>query len=135
MPSENNLVIRDAATLELWRHQLRFTILPTRLASVEIRLPHMSSAENENLSARAHHLQRACGCGISGLFMSITIVFMLVSYFGAGSEFSDITIPDLLSFLGSTALAALCGKTLGLLWARWQLLTLEARLRRSMARA
>jgi ABC-type proline/glycine betaine transport system permease subunit len=60
--------------------------------------------------------------------MSLTIAMMLVTFFLSGNHFSDITLQHALLLTGSTVLAGLCGKLLGLLWARWRLLRLAARL-------
>jgi len=102
------------------------TLQPRKLPAVQIQLPQLSVQENRNLAAHAGRLQGACGCAVSGFFMSATVVTMLLWYFASGHRFSDITLQHVLSLTGSIALAALCGKTLGLLWARWQLLALAA---------
>jgi hypothetical protein len=56
--------------------------------------------------------------------MSAAVVAMVVSYFTSGNHLSSINLPHVLSFVGITVVAALSGKLLGLLWARWRLLRL-----------
>jgi hypothetical protein len=124
MPTENTLLIRDPASLALWRQHLRRTLHARRLPYVQVRLPGFTAVENVNLSVRASHLQQACGCGTSGLFMSTALVAMLLSFFGGGHGFAEITVMHVASLLGGTVLAGLCGKAAGLLWARWQLLAM-----------
>jgi len=128
MPTENTLLIRDPASLALWRQHLRRTLQAKKLPYVQVRVPGFTAVENVNLSVRASHLQQACGCGTSGLFMSTTLVAMLLVFFGGGHGFADITAMHVVSLVGGMVAAALCGKTTGLLWARWQLLTMAAQI-------
>jgi hypothetical protein len=44
----------------------------------------------------------------------------------SGNRFSDITLLQVLSFVGIAVLASFVGKLVGLSWARWRLLRLAA---------
>lgn len=134
MPTENKLVVRDHASLERWRYQLRSTLRPSRLPVAQIRLPQLSWHENDKLSARADRLLAACGCTIGRWFLGVTLLSLLLSYAGEG-EVGDISLQEASSLLGTAALAALCGKTLGLIWARVQLLALATRLHQRLVQA
>jgi hypothetical protein len=129
MPAENAVVIRDLAALDRWRRQLRSTLWPQDLPTVQFQIRQVSPQQNDGFSALAGALQKACGCGIGGFFMTVTIVAMVVSFFVAGNRFSDLTLLQVLSFVGIAVLASLAGKLLGLLWARWRLLRLARRVR------
>lgn len=135
MPTENTLLIRDPASLAIWRQHLRCTIQAKKLPYVQVRVPGFTAVENVNLSVRASHLQQACGCGTSGLFMSSALVAMLLSFFGGGQRFADITALHVVSLLFGMVVAALCGKATGLLWARWQLLAMAAAIHRRIVQA
>jgi len=124
MPTENTLLIRDVASVALWRQHLRRTLRAKKLPYVQVRVPGFTAVENVNLSVRASHLQQACGCGASGLFMSTALAAMVLTFFGGGHHFTDITAPHVATLIGGTVVAALFGKTTGLLWARWQLLAM-----------
>jgi hypothetical protein len=124
MPVVNAVVIRDLASLRLWRQQLRSTLWARDLPIVQFQIRQVSLQQNDSFSALAGSLQKACGCGISGLFMTAAIVAMVVSFFVSGNHFSSITLLQVLSFVGITVLASLSGKLFGLFWARWRLLRL-----------
>jgi hypothetical protein len=126
MTIENTLMIRDLASLDLWRRQLRNIMWSRNLPAVQFQLQEFSREKNQSFSALARNYQKACGCASSGFFMSVAVVAFIVSYFVSGTHLSDINLSHVLSFAGITALAALCGKLLGLFWARWRLLRLAA---------
>jgi hypothetical protein len=129
MPTETTLFIRDLQSLLAWRRLLQTTLQPRKLPTIEVRISEFSPTENLNLSARAAQLQNACGCGTSGMFMSATLVSLMLSYFIRGNGFADMTLSHFLALIACMVLAALCGKTLGLLLARWQMLELAAGMR------
>lgn len=121
---ENTFMIRDLASLDLWRQQLRKIMWSWNLPAVRFQLQEFSFEQNQSVSALAGSFQKACGCGSGSFLMSVTVVAMVVSYFVSGNRLSNISLRHVLSFLGITVLAALSGKLLGLLWARWRLLRL-----------
>ena len=121
---ENTLVIRDLASLDLWRQQLRKIMPSGNLPAVQFQLQELSLEQNQSLSALSSSFQKACGCGSGSVLMSVTVVAIVVSYFVSGNRLSNINLRQVLSFVGITVLAALSGKLLGLLWARWRLLRL-----------
>lgn len=129
------LVIRDLASLDLWGQQLRKIMWSRNLPAVQFQLQQFSCEQNHSFSALASGFQRACGCGSSGFFMSVTVVAMVISYFVSGNHISNLNLPQVLSFVGITVLAALSGKLLGLLWARWRLLRLVTSVHNMIVRA
>lgn len=131
---ENTLVIRDLASLDLWRQQLRKIMWSRNLPAVDFQLQKFSSEQNQSFSALARGFQNACGCGSGSFLMSVTAVAMLVSYFLSGNGLSNINLRNVLTFVGITVLAALTGKLLGLLWARWRLLRLATSVDNMIAR-
>ena len=124
MATENTLVIRDLASLQMWRQQLHNIIQPRNLPAAQFQLQEFSLEQNQSLSALASSFQKACGCGSGSFVMSVTVVAIIVSYFVSGNHLSNINLRQVLSFVGITVIAALTGKLLGLLWARWRLLRL-----------
>ncbi len=121
---ENTLVIRDLASVDLWRQQLRMIMWSWNLPAVQFQLQEFSSEQNQSFSALAGSFQKACGCGSGSFFMSVVVVATVISYFVSGNLLSNISLTHVLTFVGITVLAALFGKLLGLLWARWRLLRL-----------
>lgn len=135
MTTENTLVIRDLASLDLWGRQLRNIMRSHNLPAAQFQLQELSSEQNQSFSALASSFQKACGCASSSFFMSVTVVAVVVSYFTSGNHLSDITLSQILSFVGIAVLAALSGKLLGLFWARWRLLRLATSVRNMIVRA
>jgi hypothetical protein len=131
---ENILVVRDLSSVHLWRQRLRQLDWTWNLPPVQFQLPDFSVEQNETFSALAAGFQRACGCGSGSFLMSAAVVAMVAIFFLSGNGFSDISFWNVLTFVGIGVLAALLGKLLGLLWARWRLLRLASRLCRSIAR-
>ena len=122
MPTENTLVIGDLASLDLWRQQLRSIVGSRNVPAVQFQLQEFSCEQNQSFSALASDFQKACGCASGGFFMSVSVVAIIVSYFESGNHLSNINLLNILSFVGITVLATLCGKLLGLFWAWWRLL-------------
>jgi hypothetical protein len=122
--TENTLVIRDLASLDLWRQQLRKIMWSQNLPAVEFELQEFPFEQNQSFSMLAGSFQKACGCEGGSFLMSVTVVAVVVSYFVSGNHLSNINLRHVLSFVGITVLAALFGKLLGLLWARWRLFRL-----------
>lgn len=135
MTMENTLVIRDLASLDLWRQQLRKVTSSRNLPAVQFQLQEFSFEQNQSFSALASSFRQACGCGSGSFLMSVTVVAILVSYFVSGNHLSNINLPKVLSFVCITVLAALSGKLLGLLWARWRLIRLATSVHNMIVRA
>ena len=132
---ENTLVICDPASLDLWRQQLCKIMSSRNLPAVQFQLPEFSLEQNQTFSALASSFQKACGCESGSFVMSVTVVAIVVSYFVSGNHLSNINLRQVLSFVGITVIAALAGKLLGLLWARWGLLRLATRVHNMIVRA
>ena len=129
---KQTLIIGDAESLSHWNRQLRSLSPNSRPSLVEFRLPEFSEEENRANSALATSLHKACGCASSGFFMSVSVVTLVASYLVSGHRISDITLRSVLWLTGVTVLAALFGKTLGLIWSRLRLLRLAAALQKSL---
>ena len=120
--ADNKLVICDSVSLHLWRRQLR-TITSTHNLPVPLfQLQEFSELENRNMSAVARGFHKECGCTSGSLFMRVTVVTLIVSYFASDGRLSGINFSHVVSFLTIATLGTVFGKLLGLLWARWRLL-------------
>lgn len=135
MVSNDTVVIHDGASLQAWRRRLRSIASPRRLPVVDFRFPELAPGQNRRFSILAAGYRRACGCASGGFLMTFTVVTMVVSYFLSGKALADITLREIVTFVGITALAALLGKLAGLLWARWRLLKLAITAQRAITRA
>lgn len=122
--ADNTLPIRDCASLQAWRQQLRTLTWTSNLPALLFQLPELSYEQNQSISALANEYRKKCGCSSGGFVMSAAAVAMVTSYFLSGHRVSGISLTHLVNFVVLNALAALSGKFLGLLWARLQLLRL-----------
>jgi hypothetical protein len=129
---DNTLVVRDLASVDLWRQQLRKIVWSWNVPTVQFQLQEFSDEQNQGFSALAGSYQKACGCKSGSVFMSVTLVGMVLFHFLSGQPLSNITLTHVLSLVVITVLAALSGKLLGLLWARWRLLRLAASTRNTL---
>jgi hypothetical protein len=118
----------------MWRQELRNIVWPRNLPAVQFQLQELSSEQNRSFSMLADGYRKVCGCASSSFFMSVTAVATLISYF-IGYRPININLRHVLTFVGITVLAALFGKLLGLIWARWRSLRLAAAVHHSISSA
>jgi hypothetical protein len=128
-------VIDDRASLDVWRKQMRGLRSTGNLPAVRFELPELSSDQNRTFSVLCNRLQKACGCASGGLFMSVAAVVLAAGVFIGGDGLSDVDLMLALRSVGTLIVATAVGKLLGLLWARWRLLVLAARVHDLAVRA
>jgi hypothetical protein len=128
------LEIHDLASLDRWKRIVCSTVWPMELPAVHFALRELSDEQNRSISALAESLRNACGCASSGLFMSVTVVAAVSSYFISGNDSSSLGLVDVLALIGAVVLAALCGKLAGVIWARFRLVRLAASVRQTLVR-
>lgn len=124
MTRDDNFVISDQASLDIWKHRLLSPVMTRSLPSVRFQLQALSRDRNKELSTLAMGFRDACGCAGSGFLMAATAVVLVASYFVEGNDVSEIKLMDVGYFFGFVILAALVGKVLGLFWARLRLIRL-----------
>ena len=122
--ADNTLVIYDSVSLHMWERQLHTITSTYNLPAALFQFPEFSDLQNRSMTALARSYQKECGCTSGSFFMSVTVMILLVFYFGSGGHLSGITFTQAGTFLGITVLCSLFGKLLGLFWARWRLLKL-----------
>lgn len=128
------LEIQDLASLDRWKQKLWTTVWPLKLPAVQFALRELPCEQNRSISALAESLRNACGCASSGLFMSVTVVAAVSSYFFSGHRFSDLRLVDVLMLIGATVIAAVCGKFAGVIWARFRLMRLATSVQETLIR-
>ena len=134
MPIEP-LVVRDLPALRAWHLRVRRTLWRHDLPPLQLDFVELSAEHNRSLSGIANSLRTACGCAVSGLFMSVTVVVSLGVHVARGRGLVDVGLAGLTACAGLTVLAALLGKGVASLWARWRLLRLPALVHEAVARA
>lgn len=128
MPVKKSLLINSHDALGLWGRQCRSLTWTRNLPVVQFQLAEFSRDLNHRFSLRAGNIQKDCGCMSGGLFMSVTVITLIFTYFNSGNHFSNIGLWQVSSFVGITVLATLSGKVLGLLWARWRLIRFASKI-------
>jgi len=118
--------IKDVDSFREWKSELAFRLMPRKESLVEFKLPQFTSEQNRTFSALLHEYQNACGCTTGGLTMSLAVVTSVFSYFLFGGRLFDIGLRQIGTFLLITIAAAVFGKLVGLVWARWKLMRLVA---------
>lgn len=118
------LHIADLAALHDWRARVRAVLMPRVLPAVEFDFASLPPAENRRLAAEAARLQRACGCTTSGLFMTLAVLWTALSLLASSTPLAAVTPGEWLRHVLLIVAAAACGKGLGLVRARWQLVRL-----------
>jgi hypothetical protein len=119
-------VIADVASLQEWRRQVRSLKATRDLPKVVFQLPELSAERNRSLSAMADAYRTACGCSVGRFVMSAAFVGSMLSYFLGGGTLERPSLQQFVALFGITFVAALAGKLIGQLWARWRLIRLAA---------
>jgi len=126
--TDTTVAISDSESFQAWRRQVRGIAPFGKLPTVMFQLPQCSHEQNRSMSALANRYQKACGCTSGKFLMSATFAGIVVFYFVSGGHLSSVRLAHIGLLAGLTVLAALFGKLLGLLWARWRLLKIAARI-------
>ncbi len=89
----------------------------------DFRLPELDRAVNDRLSAVMNRYAGACGCNSGSLVMSLGVLALLLEYFVMGGQFASIGARELWWWGGWAITFAVVGKLVGLLWARWRMIS------------
>lgn len=127
---ETPWLIDTPTALDAWRRRLRTFTASDALPVVQLRMDGLSASRNRSFTTLAAEYRDACGCATGGLFMGAATIVAVAGYFIAGHRLSEISFGRLGLLLGIVVGAALSGKLLGLLIARWRLIRLADRVRR-----
>lgn len=130
---DETIQIRDFESLQAWTQQLYSIVQPRNLSNVQFELRELSDEQNRSVSALANGWRTACGCASGSFLMSVTVVSLIANHFVSGGHFVDIGMRQVGTLVGMAIIAALVGKLIGLLWARWRLLRLATKTRVRMA--
>jgi hypothetical protein len=126
------LVIDDACALRNWRRQLRlFGPIPETLP-VLFQFPQLTPEQNLTMTTLTQEYQQACGCASASVFMSVSTVGSIATFLAIGGDLLTLRGAHVLALGGIAALSAVCGKLLGLVWARWQLIRIADNLSETM---
>lgn len=119
------VLIDNLSAFKEWSISIRKFQFQNDLVTYNLKLPEFSPDENQTISNQINKYNNACGCETGSLFMSLTLIITIAGYFISGGKFSAITLYQVLWGAGITLFAALVGKGIGLLFARWKLIKLS----------
>lgn len=131
--TEKVVNISSRADFGEWRKGLR-AFRSYEGTSIIFNLSELTEPENQNLNNLVKEYNNACGCQSGSFLMSITFFATIAWFFLSGGEFNAVGYKEILSLLGITLLAALFGKLLGLLAARWKLIKLADQLQEKFSK-
>ena len=123
--ARKEVLIDNLSTIKEWSMSLRKFQLQNDWVTYKLSLPEFPQEENQAISNQINRHNNACGCETGSLFMSLTFIITVAGYFLSGGKFSALTLYQVLWGLGIILLAALAGKGIGLLFARWKLIKLS----------
>lgn len=119
------VLIDNQSTFIEWSISIRKFRLENDFVTYNLELPELSPDENQMIGNQINRYNNACGCETGSLFMSLTLISIVAAYFISGGKFSTITFSQVIWGAGITLVAALAGKGIGLIFARWKLIKLS----------
>jgi hypothetical protein len=88
-------------------------------------LSELSFYENLKVTTEVDYYNTICGTRLGSILMKFTFLVVLFSFFISDVKLSEITTYQVLSNAGVILLAALIGKTIGLIQAKWHLIQIS----------
>jgi len=125
-------LIDKLSTFREWGHSLREFKFQNELLIYRFSLPELSVDENLKISNRVNDYHNECGCKSGSLFMILTLIITVSTYFIYGGNLSSITLYGIIWCISIILFAAFAGKGIGLLYARWKLIRLSQNLQRRL---
>ncbi len=119
------ILIDNHSNFEEWSKSLHKLKPVKGSKTYTFNLSELSFYENLKVTTEVDYYNTICGSKLGSILMKFTFLTILVSFFISSDKFSEITVNQLLYSIGITLLAALIGKTIGKLHARWNLIQLS----------
>jgi hypothetical protein len=88
-------------------------------------LSELSFYENLKVTTEVDYYNTICGTRLGSILMKFTFLVIVIDFFLSDIKFSELTLYQVLSNMGIVVLAALIGKTIGLLQAKWNLIQIS----------
>ena len=117
-------IITDLDSLQRWRAEIGRTLTPSILPEARFSLSALAESSNLRFTREAARLHGACGCGSSGLAMTIAVIASGFAIALDPRGPAGLPLPSWGGYLLFVVAAAAAGKAAGLLWARRQMLRL-----------
>jgi hypothetical protein len=123
-PAER-ISIDNHSAFEEWSHSLQKFKTKSEAKMYSFNLSELSFYENLKVTTEVDYYNTICGTRLGSILMKFTFLVIVISFFLSDVKFSDLTLYQVLSNMGIVVLAALIGKTIGLLQAKWNLIQIS----------
>lgn len=117
--------IDNHSSFEEWTRSLQKLRLKNEAKMYSFNLSELSFYENLKVTTEVDYYTTICGTKLGSILMKFTLLVMVASFFISNVKFSELTTYQLLSSLGIVLFAALVGKTIGIVQAKWNLLQIS----------
>jgi hypothetical protein len=117
--------IDNHSSFEEWSRSLNKFKSKSEAKMYTFNLSELSFYENLKVTTEVDYYNTICGTRLGSILMKFTFLVIVISFFISDIKFSDITSYQLLSNAGIVLLAALIGKTIGMLQAKWHLIQIS----------
>jgi hypothetical protein len=114
--------IDNHSAFEEWAHSLQKIRSKSGAKMYSFNLSELSFYENLKVTTEVDYYNTICGTRLGSILMKFTFLVIVISFFFSDIKFSDLTLYQVLSNMGIVVLAALIGKTIGVLQAKWNLI-------------
>jgi hypothetical protein len=124
--------IDNHSDFEEWTRSLQKFKSKSEAKMYSFNLSELSFYENLKVTTEVDYYNTICGTRLGSILMKFTFLIVLASFFISDVKFSEITFYQLLSSIGIVLLAALIGKTIGMLQAKWNLIQISRSIQRRL---
>jgi hypothetical protein len=115
------IAIDNHSAFDEWTRSLNRFKSKSEAKTYTFNLSELSFYENLKVTTEVDYYNTICGTRLGSILMKFTFLVIVISFFISDIKFSDLTTYQLLSNMGIVLLAALIGKTIGMLQAKWHL--------------
>lgn len=131
--TEERIAIDSHLAFEQWVSSLQKFKSKKAVKMYSFNLPELSFYENLKVTTEVDYYNTICGTKLGSILMKFTFLVIVASFFISDLKFSNLTISQLLSSAGIVFLAALIGKTIGMLQAKWHLIQISRSIQKRLA--
>jgi hypothetical protein len=123
--TQERISIDNHFAFKEWANSLQKFKFKKAVKMYSFNLSELSFYENLKVTTEVDYYNTICGTKLGSILMKSTLLVLLISFFISDIKFSELTVSQLLSSAGIVLLAALIGKTIGALQAKWHLMQIS----------
>jgi hypothetical protein len=124
--------IDNHSSFEEWTHSLHKFKSKSEAKMYSFNLSELSFYENLKVTTEVDYYNTICGTRLGSILMKFTFLVMVISFLISDVKFSELTPYQVLLSMGVVLLAALIGKTIGILQSKWNLIQISRSIQRRL---